>query len=136
LRQKRLRELLGRPFTGTGYRNGVPYKVKLVKVDGKPTGIPTAKAYLKMQAAAKRAGIHLQVVSGFRTYAHQAHLYRTMPPGYAARPGYSNHQNGIALDLNTGSFSSATYNWLTRNAHRFGFERTVPHEHWHWEYRR
>lgn len=61
-----------------------------------------------------------------------------------AQPGKSNHGNGIALDLNTGGYPSypgtpfleggKIMKWLTENAHRFGFIRTVKSEAWHWEY--
>ena len=48
----------------------------------------------------------------------------------------SNHQNGIAFDLNTGGFEGApVYDWMKKNATSFGFIRTVNKEHWHWEYR-
>lgn len=61
-----------------------------------------------------------------------------------APPGKSNHGNGIALDLNTGGYPAypdkpfleggKIMKWLTENAHRFGFLRTVSSEAWHWEY--
>jgi hypothetical protein len=50
----------------------------------------------------------------------------------AAEPGYSNHQSGEALDLNTAA--SGVYSWLVNNASRYGFYRTVPSEPWHWEF--
>jgi hypothetical protein len=50
----------------------------------------------------------------------------------AAKPGYSNHQSGSALDLNTSA--PGVYAWLSKNAGKFGFKRTVPSEAWHWEY--
>lgn len=61
-----------------------------------------------------------------------------------APPGSSNHGNGIALDLNTGSRVSFTprpslnkkiYEWLVRNSWKFGFVRAVKSEEWHFEYR-
>lgn len=61
-----------------------------------------------------------------------------------APPGKSNHGSGIALDLNTGGFPSypgaaltaggKVYEWLAKNAHRYGFIRGVTSEAWHWEY--
>ena len=60
-----------------------------------------------------------------------------------APPGSSNHGSGIALDFNTGTRDRSTgfselnatvYVWLARNAHRYGFIRTVSSEEWHWEY--
>ncbi len=54
-----------------------------------------------------------------------------------AAPGFSKHQNGIAIDMNTSSRTSKTgmYNWLVNNAYKFGFIRTVSSEEWHFEYR-
>jgi hypothetical protein len=56
-----------------------------------------------------------------------------------AKPGSSNHGNGIAVDLNTGSRSSGSLNtklyvWLLKNANKYGFIRTVGSEEWHFEY--
>jgi len=90
-----------------------------------------------MKAAAAQAGITLHVNSGFRTMAEQTHLYSCYQHkncnngNLAARPGTSNHQNGIAVDLNV---PSNIYNWLSKNARKFGFIRAVPSETWHWEY--
>jgi hypothetical protein len=54
-----------------------------------------------------------------------------------AAPGFSKHQNGIAIDMSTSSRTSKTgmYNWLVNNAYKFGFIRTVSSEEWHFEYR-
>ncbi len=110
--------------------------IEVVEIDGDLVAVDTARAYLRMRAAALRDGIRLRIVSGFRSYAHQERLYRLYRAGrgnLAARPGYSNHQDGRALDLNTAS--TPVLRWLNRNAKRFGFKRTVSSEDWHWEYR-
>jgi len=57
-----------------------------------------------------------------------------------ARPGYSNHNSGLAIDLNCkgakfGGVIMPIYEWLVLNAYKFGFVRTVTSEEWHWEYR-
>ena len=60
----------------------------------------------------------------------------------AAKPGSSNHGNGIALDLNTGGSSDGRfmgvdkeiYSWLVKNSWKFGFIRTVAKEEWHFDY--
>jgi hypothetical protein len=122
--------------TATGYRNGSPYSLKVVTVGGKPTAVATAHAFLKWQAAADRAGVSLSINSGFRTMDQQRYLYncyqtkRCNNGNLAARPGYSNHQNGDALDLATSSWS-----WVQRTAAQYGFRATVPGERWHYEYR-
>jgi hypothetical protein len=65
--------------------------------------------------------------------AEQQHLYgcyihhNCNNGNLAAKPGYSNHQSGRALDLSVSS-------WLVNNAARFGFKRTVPSEAWHYEF--
>ncbi len=56
------------------------------------------------------------------------------------KPGYSNHNAGIAIDLNCGgakfnNFIQEIYEWLILNAYKYGFVRTVKSEEWHWEYR-
>ena len=119
----------------TGYKSGSPYAMTVITVGGKSTAKPTAHAYLKMQAAAEKAGVTLSLSSGFRTMAEQQHLYSCYlnkncnGGNLAAKPGFSNHQNGRALDLATSDWS-----WLASNASRFGFKRTVPSERWHYEF--
>ncbi|XHF15198.1 M15 family metallopeptidase [Archangium gephyra] len=105
---------------------------------GKELRSDAAAAFNRMHAAAKAAGINLHVNSAFRTMEQQRDLYQKYLNGtgnLAAKPGYSNHQGGIALDINVGGTGTSTYKWLANNASRFGFARTVPSEPWHWEYR-
>ncbi|MDP1918104.1 MAG: M15 family metallopeptidase [Myxococcales bacterium] len=122
----------------TGYRSGSAFTITLVTADGKPIEKATASAYGLMQAAAARQGVNIYINSGFRTQAEQQYFYSCYTNcncnscNLAARPGYSNHQSGSALDLNTAN--TAVFNWLNANAATFGFRRTVPSEAWHWEY--
>ncbi len=104
-------------------------------MDGKPVEVNTARAFLRMRAAAKAKGVSIRVVSGFRTMAEQRYLYNLYLSGrgnLAAKPGYSNHQSGHALDLNTSA--GGVYTWLSNNGSAYGFKRTVPSERWHWEH--
>lgn len=90
-----------------------------------------------LQQAAAAAGHDLQIESGFRTYEEQKALrakYLAGTGNKAAEAGRSNHQNGIALDLNTKGFDTAIYEWMTEHAPTYGYIRTVDKEHWHWEY--
>jgi hypothetical protein len=122
----------------TGYTSGAPFPITVVTVDGKPVEVATANAYLAMQAAADADGVDLRIVSGFRTMEQQEYLYGCYVNcscnncNLAARPGYSNHQSGHALDLNTSS--SGVLTWLNARGASFGFARTVPSEPWHWEW--
>ncbi len=122
----------------TGYRSGSSFPIKVVTVDGRPVERDTANAYIVMQEAARKAGVTIRIVSGFRTNSEQQYFYNCYVNcscngcHLAARPGYSNHQSGHALDLNTSS--PGVYSWLSRNGGRFGFRETVAGEPWHWEW--
>jgi hypothetical protein len=101
--------------------------------------LDTIGPYLQMVAAAAANNVDVAINSGFRSFAEQAFLFQGFTnhvPGFnlAAQPGFSNHQNGIALDINVAGFGGPTYNWLTQNATTFGFLRTVNGEPWHWEH--
>jgi LAS superfamily LD-carboxypeptidase LdcB len=121
--------------SATGYKSGSPYAMKVITVGGKSTEKKTAHAFLKMQQAADAAGVSLSINSGFRTQAEQQYFYKCYQTracnngNLAARPGYSNHQNGRALDLATSNWT-----WVANNAGRFGFKKTVPSERWHYEF--
>ncbi|MBD9381343.1 D-alanyl-D-alanine carboxypeptidase family protein [Achromobacter sp. ACM02] len=102
--------------------------------------IDTVTPYLEMVGKAKSSGVNLTINSGFRSYPEQKMLwdgYVKRLPGFnlAAKPGNSNHQNGIAIDIAVaGADGNEVYEWLKQNAPRFGFVRTVSGEPWHWEH--
>jgi D-alanyl-D-alanine carboxypeptidase len=122
----------------TGYRDGQSFPITVIQVDGKPVERETANHYVALQSAAARAGVAVRISSGFRTMAEQEYFYgcyincNCNNCNLAARPGYSNHQSGRALDLNTSA--AGVLNWLNANAGTFGFARTVSSEPWHWEW--
>lgn len=124
--------------SATGYRNGSAFGITVVHVDGKPVEEHTADAYYVMAQAAGRDGVQLRIVSGFRTMSEQEYLYGCYTHcscngcNLAAHPGYSNHQSGHALDLNTSGAGVAA--WLAAHAAHYGFARTVPSELWHYEW--
>lgn len=122
----------------TGYRHGVAFSICVVTVDGKLVEVNTARAYLRMKRAASAKGVHLWINSGFRSMAQQRYLYHCYLTkacnggNLAAPPGYSNHQSGHALDLNTSA--RGVYSFLANHGRTYGFHRTVPSEPWHWEH--
>ena len=99
--------------------------------------------YLKMVKAARdEANLTILINTAFRTFQRQQELFDDAghDTSKAARPGNSNHQHGQAFDLNPEHDShfhgtGKIYEWLTKNAPKFGFIRTVNKEPWHWEYR-
>ncbi|MGN6109263.1 MAG: M15 family metallopeptidase, partial [Kofleriaceae bacterium] len=105
----------------TGYRNGKRISIRLVTVGWTEVELATARAFRDMQAAAAEDGVDLVVRSGFRSHDKQRQLYERWRAGrgnLAAKPGYSNHQAGSALDI---VMNEASFPWLTRHARAFGF---------------
>ncbi len=98
---------------------------------GKPMRPDVAAAFDRMASAARRDGVALVVVGGFRSAAEQAALFARHPdPKWVAPPGRSLHRLGTELDLGPAS----AYGWLAANAARFQFVRRYPHEPWHFGY--
>ena len=110
--------------------------------DYNPGENPTAKAeLLKLIAAMQEAGFPISDhYSGFRSYETQTQLYqdyvnkdgKAEADRYSARPGYSEHQTGLAFDLigtqgqllgaeGTNESSKKAAAWLDKNAHKYGF---------------
>jgi hypothetical protein len=90
---------------------------------------------------------YLKIISAFRSPAYQEKLRRESPnSGTAGLAVNSPHFTGRALDLYVGGepvdtrdsnralqVQTPSYQWLVRNAERFGF-RPYCFEPWHWEY--
>ncbi len=93
-------------------------------------------AVLAITKAAANAGINLRASSSFRTMVHQQALC-PCDSETVARPGYSNHQMGLAIDFaglpgTPGPVSgNAIWDWLSTNAGNFGY-KNLPREAWHW----
>jgi hypothetical protein len=108
---------------------GGGYSGPLVYRDGEGMRPDLAAAYDRMSAAARRAGLDLVVVSGFRSDAEQAELFARHPdPRWVAPPGHSLHRCATELDLGP----SSAYGWLLAHAGSFGFLRRYPWEPWHY----
>ncbi len=112
-------------------------------------------ALYEMFADASAEGLSLWVRSGVRTYADQKWQYnvyverdgKELADTYSARPGHSEHQTGLAFDLNSlyKSFAdTAEGKWLAANCHKYGFILRYPegkehitgymYEPWHVRY--
>lgn len=99
---------------------------------GKQIGAKIAQQFDSMVAAAKQDGVNLTISSGFRSRAEQERLYAAYKNGtgnLAAKPGTSNHESGEAIDFGGGQ---AAYDWLRKNAARFGFYNKIASEPWHY----
>lgn len=114
-----------------------------------------ADALGNMQAAALRDGVTIVCSSGYRSFDTQTTVYnnyvkqdgQAKADTYSARPGYSEHQTGLAMDFGSidDSFADTpASSWLIANAHKFGFVLRYPKdkqavtgyvwESWHWRY--
>ena len=108
---------------GGGYAGPLAYR------DGEGMRPDVAAAYDRMSSSARRAGVDLVVVSGFRSDAEQAELFARHPdPRWVAPPGRSLHRCATELDLGP----SSAYGWLAWNARRFGFLQRYSWEAWHY----
>lgn len=115
----------------------------------------TYEKYVQMSDAAKKDGVSMYVVSAHRTEAYQRNLYekrlksrgRAYADSYTARPGASEHQTGLAVDINStsGTFQyTEAFKWLQKHAHEYGFIMRYPkgkewitgysYEPWHYRY--
>lgn len=122
-----------------------------------PGGLTSAayKAFCEMQKAAKKDGIDLWICSGFRSYETQKYLYESYvlrdgqeaADRYSARPGYSEHQTGLAIDINNASRSfvgTKEAKWIEKHCAEYGFLLRYPknkesvtgymYEPWHVRY--
>ncbi|HEY8208699.1 MAG TPA: M15 family metallopeptidase [Myxococcaceae bacterium] len=117
--------------------------IAVVGQDGVLMEVQLAAAWGAMRDAAAAAGVSLVPTSGFRTMEEQQRLWAEhlsgQRPTPVARPGFSNHQNGRALDITVhDSTTSAEYRWLDAHARAFGFRNVGAGfsrpEWWHWEW--
>lgn len=88
--------------------------------------------FVQMSNAAKKEGLTIKTLSAYRTEDYQRGLYnnslrnngKAHAEKYSARPGYSEHQTGLAVDINSvrGAFeTTAEFRWLQKHAHEYGF---------------
>ncbi|MGY0694345.1 D-alanyl-D-alanine carboxypeptidase family protein [Virgibacillus sp. FSP13] len=120
-----------------------------------------AGALEKMFAAGDKAGIDLFAQSGYRSYDRQQNLFDAYAAKdgmeaankYSARPGESEHQSGLTMDITSPDIDyqltiefgdTDEGKWVKDNAHRFGFIIRYPedkeaiteyqYEPWHLRY--
>ena len=106
--------------------------------------------YVSMWEAANKEGLTLLVNSSYRTFEDQQNEYDMSNDDYASRPGFSEHQTGLALDIVTYDIqgnqfeNTDEFKWLQENAHLYGFILRYPkgkeyitgynYESWHYRY--
>jgi hypothetical protein len=145
----------GQVFTGLEVVSSSFFYDPLRPADLRKVGQETLAAYNKMVAAAKKdlardvdfSQNWLKIISSYRTPEYQAQLRKQSPNASRAALGINSpHFTGRALDLYVGGMpvgtddqnratqvNTAVYQWLVKNADRFGF-KPYFFEPWHWEY--
>lgn len=128
-----------------------------------------ADAFLAMQAAAAKEGVTIWMQSGYRSVDYQKNLYdqktqyfrnkglseaeaKKQAANIVNPPGYSEHNCGLAADLNSPEHTDLTegfenteaFRWLSAHAVEYGFILRYPknaeavteitYEPWHWRY--
>ena len=115
-------------------------------------------AFIAMWNKANEDGYKLIINSSYRSYEDQEKIYNDYSSWHgetdadkkAARPGYSEHQTGLALDVQSYCSENKEFDecpeftWLSNNAYKFGFILRYPkdlehitgynYESWHYRF--
>ncbi len=114
--------------------------------------------FIGMYNAAKKDNQDIIINSSYRSYKYQENLYndylnsmgQTDTDAIAARPGFSEHQTGLTIDVTTYGANNDTFDtteefaWLQEHAHEYGYILRYPkgkeyitgynYESWHYRY--
>lgn len=112
----------------------------------------------EMAESAEKDGYTIIAMSSYRSYEYQDNLYNRyvksdgveIADTYSGRPGYSEHQTGLCVDIYDGELDytnfekSKSFEWMSNNAYKFGFILRFPegkenitgyqYESWHYRY--
>ena len=119
--------------------NGIPIANKTYPLpkDYDPGLDATARAaFLRLQADAKKDGLNIYPISAYRSYSYQQKVYSGWVSMYgsdadlvSARPGYSEHQLGLAIDVNSLEYSFESTpegKWLRNHCADYGYIIRYP----------
>lgn len=116
------------------------------------------KAFEEMCTDMRALNLTIKIISAYRSYQAQQILYdnyinkegQKAADTYSAKPGHSEHQTGLAVDIYNGIMNYTNFNytdeykWISNNAHQYGFIIRYPkdkehitgykYEPWHLRY--
>ena len=116
------------------------------------------EAFETLSQEAKKDGMTIIAMSSYRSYDYQVNLYNNYVKSdgkdaadtYSARPGFSEHQTGLAVDIYnkelpyTSFEETKEFEWMQKNAYKYGFILRFPkdkvnitgyqYEAWHYRY--
>ena len=115
-------------------------------------------AFEEMAKDASNEKLKIIAMSTYRSYDYQVNLYnkyvktdgKEKADTYSGRPGYSEHQTGLVVDVYNGKTnytnfeSTKEFDWMDKYAHEYGFILRFPkdkvdetgyvYESWHYRY--
>jgi D-alanyl-D-alanine carboxypeptidase len=140
----------------------VNYAPTVVESNGAVISSQVLEDFNALISDATANGLKLTLVSSYRSYATQNYLYnnyvakygQAMADTFSAKPGYSEHQTGLAIDFGSGNVTGCNLEdcfgttkegvWLKENAWHYGFLLRYPldkqeitgykSEPWHYRY--
>ena len=141
--------------------NEIPMEKLVVIEPNIQVHIDMRDSLLKMREEAKKDGIYLVFLSGYRSINLQNDIFYSLKSirnqeaaeraRVSAPPGYSEHSTGFAIDIGDATQretdfeiefeTTDAYRWLIKNAARFHFKlsfkknnKYIDYEPWHWRY--
>ena len=115
------------------------------------------EAFVRLSRDAELEGYNIRAISTYRTIEYQENLYNNyvkhdgveLADTYSARPGFSEHHTGLAIDVDNNNLSynnfenTKEFDWMMKNAYKYGFILRYPkdstitgyiYEPWHYRY--
>ena len=130
----------------------------LIIINGLSINKEAYEAFLEMKNDMAKENMQIRIISAYRSYDYQESLYdnylknnsQNIVDTYSARPGYSEHHTGLAIDvdnvkLNYNKFYlTKEFLWMQDNAYKYGYILRYPKdkenitgysfEPWHYRY--
>lgn len=116
------------------------------------------ESFKKMALDARLNNLNIRIISAYRSYEYQKKLYsnylkidpQNIVDTYSARSGHSEHQTGLAIDIDntktsyTNFENTNEFEWIKNNCYKYGFILRYPkdkehitgyiYEPWHYRY--
>ena len=130
----------------------------LIQINGLTINREAYDAFKLMQNDIKKENLNIRIISAYRSFHYQEQLYNNylkkesqeIVDTYSARPGYSEHHTGLAIDIDNEIldfnkfYLTKEFLWMQENAYKYGFILRYPkdkenitgytYEPWHYRY--